>query len=151
MHLKINWKSLLRIFETGRLLHFEKLHNFREACLTNDSEPCFHLQQLAGFTSELLVTFKSSFGELHERTSLFKFITHPHECAVDEAHLTCIPGVSISDFEMEVADLTSSDMWVGKFKSHQSTISWKELHVSEHSLRANTSGLKWENFHPKTN
>ena len=29
----------------------------------------------------------------------------------------CIPGVSIGDFEMEVADLTSSDIWVGKFKS----------------------------------
>ena len=31
--------------------------------------------------------------------------------------MSCIPGVSIGDFEMEVADLTSSDIWVGKFKS----------------------------------
>ena len=32
-------------------------------------------------------------------------------------NISCIPGVSIGDFEMEVADLTSSDIWVGKFKS----------------------------------
>ena len=101
----------IKDIETGRLLHFERLLNFREAC-PSDPEQRFHLQQLAGFTSELLVTFKSRFGEFHERSSLFKFITHPHECAMGEAHLSCIPGVSIGDFEMEVADLTSSDIWV---------------------------------------
>ncbi|KAJ4930969.1 hypothetical protein JOQ06_025270 [Pogonophryne albipinna] len=36
---------------------------------------------------------------------------------VDKIDLTCIPGVSIGDFELEVADLKASDMWMSKFKS----------------------------------
>ncbi|KAJ4944580.1 hypothetical protein JOQ06_013123, partial [Pogonophryne albipinna] len=72
---------------------------------------------LAGFTSNLLQSFKARFGEFRARTGLFKFITHPHECAVDKIDLRCIPGVSIGDFELEVADLKASDMWMGKFKS----------------------------------
>uniref|UniRef100_A0A8C5QD50 General transcription factor II-I repeat domain-containing protein 2A n=1 Tax=Leptobrachium leishanense TaxID=445787 RepID=A0A8C5QD50_9ANUR len=84
--------------ETGRLLHFD-------------------LQQLAGFTSNLLQSFKARFGEFRERTRLFKFITHPHECAVDSADLSYIPDVSIRDFELQAADLKASDMWVNKFKS----------------------------------
>uniref|UniRef100_A0A3Q3IES4 SPIN-DOC-like zinc-finger domain-containing protein n=1 Tax=Monopterus albus TaxID=43700 RepID=A0A3Q3IES4_MONAL len=68
--------------ETGHLLHFEKLREFKDACTASDP-----------------------------------FITHPHECAVDKADLSYIPGVSIRDFEVEVADLKASDMWVNKFKS----------------------------------
>ena len=49
--------------------------------------------------------------------SVLKFITHPHECGVDKADLSYIPGVSIRDFEIEVADLKASDMWMDKFKS----------------------------------
>uniref|UniRef100_A0A3Q3QYD0 HAT C-terminal dimerisation domain-containing protein n=1 Tax=Monopterus albus TaxID=43700 RepID=A0A3Q3QYD0_MONAL len=89
--------------ETGRLLHFEKLREFKD--------------QLAGFTSNLLQSFKARFEEFHEHTHLFKFITHPYECAVDKADLSYIPGVSIRDFEVDVADLKASDMWVDKFKS----------------------------------
>lgn len=36
---------------------------------------------------------------------------------MDKADLSCIPGVSTRDFELEVADLKASDMWVNKFKS----------------------------------
>jgi len=36
---------------------------------------------------------------------------------VNEVDLSYIPGVSIRDFELEVADLKASDMWVNKFKS----------------------------------
>ncbi|KAJ4945074.1 hypothetical protein JOQ06_013612 [Pogonophryne albipinna] len=107
----------LRDIETGRLLHFERLQQFRDACLASDSTRHLDLLQLAGFTSNLLQSFKARFGEFRARTGLFKFITHPHECAVDKIDLRCIPGVSIGDFELEVADLKASDMWMGKFKS----------------------------------
>uniref|UniRef100_A0A673B181 HAT C-terminal dimerisation domain-containing protein n=1 Tax=Sphaeramia orbicularis TaxID=375764 RepID=A0A673B181_9TELE len=70
-----------------------------------------------GFMSDLLQSFKARSGEFREHTRLFKFITHPHECAVDKVDLSYIPGVSIRDFEVEVADLKASDMWVNKFKS----------------------------------
>uniref|UniRef100_A0A673CGC6 HAT C-terminal dimerisation domain-containing protein n=1 Tax=Sphaeramia orbicularis TaxID=375764 RepID=A0A673CGC6_9TELE len=103
--------------ETGRLLHFEKLREFKDACTASDPAQHFDLQQLAGFTSDLLQSFKARFGEFREHTRLFKFITHPHECAVDKVDLSYIPGVSIRDFEVEVADLKASDMWVNKFKS----------------------------------
>ncbi|KAJ4920478.1 hypothetical protein JOQ06_022003 [Pogonophryne albipinna] len=106
-----------RDIETGRLLHFERLQQFRDACLASDSTQHLDLLQLAGFTSNLLQSFKARFGEFRARTGLFKFITHPHECAVDKIDLTCIPGVSIGDFELEVADLKASDMWMSKFKS----------------------------------
>uniref|UniRef100_A0A673AMC9 HAT C-terminal dimerisation domain-containing protein n=1 Tax=Sphaeramia orbicularis TaxID=375764 RepID=A0A673AMC9_9TELE len=103
--------------ETGRLLHFEKLKEFQDACTASDPVQHFNLQQLAGFTSDLLQSLRARFGEFHERTRLFKFITLPHECAVDKVDLSSIPGVSIRDFEVEVADLKASDMWVNKFKS----------------------------------
>ncbi|GLD68387.1 general transcription factor II-I repeat domain-containing protein 2-like protein [Lates japonicus] len=72
---------------------------------------------LAGFTSSLLQSFKARFGEFREHTRLFKFITHPNECSLNTADLSYIPGVSVRDFEAEVADLKASDMWVNKFKS----------------------------------
>lgn len=103
--------------ETGRLLHFEKLKEFINACTLNDSAQYCDLQPLAGFTSNLLQSFKARFVDFRERARLFKFITHPHECEVDEADLSYIPFVSIRDFEIEVADLKASDMWVNKFKS----------------------------------
>nr|XP_033805884.1 general transcription factor II-I repeat domain-containing protein 2-like [Geotrypetes seraphini] len=95
--------------ETGRLLHFEKLGEFKDACTASDPAQHLDLQQLAGFTSNLLQSFKARFGEFRERTRLFKFITHPHECAVDSADLSYIPSVSVRDFELQAADLKASD------------------------------------------
>ncbi|XP_039618299.1 protein ZBED8-like [Polypterus senegalus] len=115
------FKNKLELFitdiETGRLLHFEKLGEFKDACTASDPAQHLDLQQLAGFTSNLLQSFKAHFGEFRERTRFFKFITHTHECAVDSADLSYIPGVSVRDFELQVADLKASDMWVNKFKS----------------------------------
>ena len=62
-------------------------------------------------------SFKVHFEEFRERTSLFKFITHSHECAVNEVDLSYIPGVSIRNFELEVANLKVLVVWVSKFKS----------------------------------
>ena len=103
--------------ETGRLLHFEKLGEFKDMCTSSDPAQHLNIQQLAGFTSNLLQSFKARFGEFREHTRLFKFITHPHECAVDSTDLSCIPGVSVRDFELQAADLKASDMWMNKFKS----------------------------------
>ncbi|XP_053179500.1 general transcription factor II-I repeat domain-containing protein 2-like [Scomber japonicus] len=103
--------------DTCRLLHFEKLGEFKDACTTSDPAQHLDLQQLAGFTSKLRQSFAARFGEFRERTRLFKFITHPHECAVDSADLSYIPGVSVRDFELQAADLKASDMWVNKFRS----------------------------------
>ena len=53
---------------------------------------------------------------VNEKTFIVK--VHRLEKNVEkEKNVSCITGVSIGDFEMEVADLTSSDIWVGKFKS----------------------------------
>ncbi|XP_029448261.1 protein FAM200A-like isoform X1 [Rhinatrema bivittatum] len=103
--------------ETGRLLHFEKLGEFKDACTARDPAQHLDLQQLVSLTSNLLQSFKARFEELRERTRLFKFITHPLECAVDSTDLSYIPGVSVRDFELQAADLKASDMWVNKFKS----------------------------------
>uniref|UniRef100_A0A803K5K3 General transcription factor II-I repeat domain-containing protein 2A-like n=2 Tax=Xenopus tropicalis TaxID=8364 RepID=A0A803K5K3_XENTR len=103
--------------DTGHLLHFEKLGEFKDACTASDPAQHLDLQQLAGFTSNLLEAFKARFGEFREHTHLFKFITYPHECAVDSTDLSYIPGFSAGDFELQVADLKASDMWVNKFKS----------------------------------
>uniref|UniRef100_A0A3B3II42 HAT C-terminal dimerisation domain-containing protein n=1 Tax=Oryzias latipes TaxID=8090 RepID=A0A3B3II42_ORYLA len=86
--------------ETGRLLHFEKLSKFKDQASHLIS--CSHSKR---------------FGEFRERTRLFKFITHPHECAVNSTDLSYIPGVSVRDFELQAADLKASDLWVNKFKS----------------------------------
>uniref|UniRef100_A0A3B5RFG0 DUF4371 domain-containing protein n=1 Tax=Xiphophorus maculatus TaxID=8083 RepID=A0A3B5RFG0_XIPMA len=64
--------------ETGRLLHFEKLRQFKDACTASEPTQNFDLHQLAGFTSSLLQSFKARFGEFHEHSHLFKFITHPN-------------------------------------------------------------------------
>ncbi|KAM4585719.1 general transcription factor II-I repeat domain-containing protein 2A [Fundulus diaphanus] len=103
--------------ETGRLLHFEKLRHFKDVCTASEPTQNFDLRQLAGFTSSLLQSFKTRFGEFREHTRLFKFITHPNESSLNAADLSYIPGVSVRDFEAEVADLKASDMWVNKFKS----------------------------------
>ncbi|KAJ3588721.1 hypothetical protein NHX12_009575 [Muraenolepis orangiensis] len=103
--------------ETGRLLHFEKLSQFKDACTASEPIQNLDLHQLAGCTSSLLQSFKARFGEFREHTRLFKFITHPNECSLNTADLNYIPGVSVRDFEAEVADLKASDMWVNKFKS----------------------------------
>ncbi|CAJ1078465.1 general transcription factor II-I repeat domain-containing protein 2-like [Xyrichtys novacula] len=101
----------------GRLLHFEKLRQFKDACTASEPTKNFDLKQLAGFTSSLLQSFKARFGEFREHTRLFKFITHPNECSLNADDLSYIPAVSVRDFEAEVADLKASDMWVNKFKS----------------------------------
>uniref|UniRef100_A0A3P8SCE9 HAT C-terminal dimerisation domain-containing protein n=1 Tax=Amphiprion percula TaxID=161767 RepID=A0A3P8SCE9_AMPPE len=126
--------------ETGRLLHFEKLREFKDACTASDPVQQFDLQQLAGFTSKLLQSFKACFGEFREHTHLFKFITHPHECAVGKANLSYIPGVSIRDFELEVADLKASDMWWTEMKKLQPADqliikTWNALPVTYHTLQ----------------
>ena len=108
------FENKLKLFiantETGRLLHFEKLGEFKDACTASDPAQHLDLHQLAGFTSNLLQSFKARFGEFRERTRIFKFITHPNECAVDSADLSYIPGVSVRDFELQAADLKASDM-----------------------------------------
>ena len=103
--------------KTGRLLHFEKLREFKDACTASDPAQHLDLQQLADFTYNLLQSFKARFGEFRDHTRLFKFITHPHECAVDSTDLGCIPGISVRDFELQAADLKASDMWINKFNS----------------------------------
>lgn len=97
------FENKLELFITGRLLHFEKLGEFKDACTASDPAQHLDLQQLAGFTSNLLQSLKACFGEFRECTRLFKFITHPHECAVDSADLSYIPGVSVRDFELQAA------------------------------------------------
>ena len=102
--------------ETGRLLHFERLNKFKGAFTACNPTQYFDLQQLVGFTSNLLLSFKVRFEEFRERASLL-FITHPHECTVNEVDLSYIPGVFIRNFDLEVADRKVSDVWVNKFKS----------------------------------
>ncbi len=103
--------------ETGRLLHFDKLRHYKDACPASEHTRNFDLHQLAGFTSSLLQSFKARFGEFREHTRLFRFITNPNECSLNNTDLSYIPGVSLRDFEEELADLKASDMWVYKFKS----------------------------------
>ena len=110
-------KVFIGHIETRCLLHFERMRQFKDACTANDPAQQCDLQQLACFTSSLLQSFKACFVEFRECTHLFKFITHPHECAVDRADLSFIPDVSIKDFVVELADLKASDMWAIKFKS----------------------------------
>lgn len=120
-HAVFPFENKLEVFikdlETGRLLHFEKLREFTEACTASEPTQNFDLHQLAGFTSSLLQSFKARFGEFREHSALFKFTTHPNECSLNTADLSCIPDVSLRDFEAEVADLKASEMWVNKFKS----------------------------------
>ncbi|KAG7475965.1 general transcription factor II-I repeat domain-containing 2-like [Solea senegalensis] len=120
-HAAFAFENKLELFimdlETGRLLHFEKLRQFKDACTASEPTQNFDLHQLAGFTSSLLQSFKARFGDFREHTHLFKFITHPNECSLNTADLSYIPDVSLRDFEVELADLKASDMWVNKFKS----------------------------------
>uniref|UniRef100_A0A3P9HEH3 DUF4371 domain-containing protein n=1 Tax=Oryzias latipes TaxID=8090 RepID=A0A3P9HEH3_ORYLA len=125
--------------ETGRLLHFEKLEEFKDACTASDPFRYLDLQQLTGFTTNLLQSFKVRFGEFRERTYLFNFITHPHECAVDSTDLSYIPGVSVRDFELQAADLKASDLWVNKFKSLN-----EDLERLERQQAELASQHKWE-------
>ena len=93
------FKNKLDLFiaglETGSLLHFETLKNFKDVFTASYPTKYFYLQQLVRFTSNLLQSFKVRFEEFRELTSFFKFISHPHECAVNGADLSYIPGVCI--------------------------------------------------------
>lgn len=53
--------------ETGCLLYFEKLGEFKDVCTGSDPAQHLDLQQLAGFTSNLLQSFKACYGEFRER------------------------------------------------------------------------------------
>uniref|UniRef100_A0A8P4G8E9 SPIN-DOC-like zinc-finger domain-containing protein n=1 Tax=Dicentrarchus labrax TaxID=13489 RepID=A0A8P4G8E9_DICLA len=90
-HAVFAFENKLELFimdlETGRLLHFEKLRQFKDACTASEPTQNFDLHQLAGFTSSLLQSFKARFGEFREHTRLFKFITHPNECSLNTADL----------------------------------------------------------------
>ncbi|GFO28124.1 general transcription factor ii-i repeat domain-containing 2-like protein [Plakobranchus ocellatus] len=110
--------------------------NLKNACTASDPAQHLDLQQLAGFTSNLLQSLKTCFGEFRELTRLFTLIG-----AVDGADLCYIPDVFLRDFELQAADMVASDMLVNKFKSPKNMI-WKDLHDSKHSWRANTSGQK---------
>ena len=65
--------------KTDRLLHFERLKKFKDVFTASNPTQYFDIQQLVGFTSNLLQSFKMRFEEFGERTILFKLITHPHE------------------------------------------------------------------------
>nr|XP_039272193.1 uncharacterized protein LOC120346493 [Styela clava] len=116
---------------TGRLLHFERLKNFKDVITANNPTHDSNLQQLVGFTCILLQSFKARFAEFRERISLFKFITHPYECAVNDVDLSYIPGVCIKNFELEVADLMVSDVCVNKFKSLNENLETLERQQAE--------------------
>uniref|UniRef100_A0A3B3Y521 SPIN-DOC-like zinc-finger domain-containing protein n=1 Tax=Poecilia mexicana TaxID=48701 RepID=A0A3B3Y521_9TELE len=66
-HAVFAFENKLELFimdlETGRLLHFEKLRQFKDACTASEPTQNFDLHQLAGFTSSLLQSFKARFGE----------------------------------------------------------------------------------------
>uniref|UniRef100_A0A3B3BXB9 SPIN-DOC-like zinc-finger domain-containing protein n=1 Tax=Oryzias melastigma TaxID=30732 RepID=A0A3B3BXB9_ORYME len=138
--------------KTGRLLHFEKLKQFKDAYTASEPTQKLDFHQLAAFTSSLLKLFKSRFGEFREHTRLFKLITHRIECSLNAVDLSYIPGVSIRDFEAEVADLKASDMWGNKFKSLNEDLesiarqkaelvnqliikTWNALPVTNHTLQ----------------
>ena len=53
----------------------------------------FDLQQLVGFTYNLLQSFKAPFEKFRKRNCLVKFITHPHECAEGKADLSYLSYV----------------------------------------------------------
>lgn len=57
------FENKLEIFtvdiERGCLLHFEKLREFKDACMASNSAEHFDLQQLAGFTSNHRRSFKA--------------------------------------------------------------------------------------------
>ncbi|KAJ3608478.1 hypothetical protein NHX12_025525 [Muraenolepis orangiensis] len=61
--------------------------------------------------------------------------------SVDKVDLKYIPGVSIRDFELEVADLKVSDMWVStemrKLQPEEQLIltTWNELPVTYHTMQ----------------
>uniref|UniRef100_A0A3Q2STM4 SPIN-DOC-like zinc-finger domain-containing protein n=1 Tax=Fundulus heteroclitus TaxID=8078 RepID=A0A3Q2STM4_FUNHE len=64
----------------------------------------------------------------------------PIQSSLNNADLSYIPGVSVSDFEAEVADLKASDMWVNKFNWRASKYqliikTWKVLPVTYHTLQ----------------
>ena len=63
---------MLKLFivevEIGRRLHFERLNEFKDACIASNLTQHFDLQQQVGFTSNLLQSFKARFGEFRERT-----------------------------------------------------------------------------------
>uniref|UniRef100_A0A3Q2QQW0 HAT C-terminal dimerisation domain-containing protein n=1 Tax=Fundulus heteroclitus TaxID=8078 RepID=A0A3Q2QQW0_FUNHE len=113
--------------ETGRLLHFEKLKHFKDVWTASEPTQNFDLRQLAGFTSSLLQSFKTRFGEFREHTRLFKFITHPNESSLNTADRSYIPGVSVSDFEAELADLKASDMWLNKVAQQKAELASKHM------------------------
>uniref|UniRef100_A0A3B3BWL0 SPIN-DOC-like zinc-finger domain-containing protein n=1 Tax=Oryzias melastigma TaxID=30732 RepID=A0A3B3BWL0_ORYME len=69
--------------KTGRLLHFEKLKQFKDAYTASEPTQKLDFHQLAAFTSSLLKLFKSRFGEFREHTRLFKLITHRIECSLN--------------------------------------------------------------------
>ncbi|XP_067931042.1 uncharacterized protein [Watersipora subatra] len=100
----------IRDVDTGRLLHFERLGEFRDVCTASDPAQHLDFQHLAGFISNLLQSFKGRVREFRECNHLFKFITHINECANDSTDLSYIPGVSVRDFELQAADLRASDV-----------------------------------------
>ncbi|XP_067939665.1 protein FAM200C-like [Watersipora subatra] len=138
----------IRDIDTGCLLHFEKLGEFRDVCTASDPAQHLDLQQLAGFTSNLLQSFKGRFREFRECNRLFKFITHPHDCAVDRADLSFIPGVSVRDFELQATDLRASDVWVNKFKSLNEVLERLARHQAE--LASQHKWAEMKNFNPQT-
>uniref|UniRef100_A0A3B3C526 Uncharacterized protein n=1 Tax=Oryzias melastigma TaxID=30732 RepID=A0A3B3C526_ORYME len=113
--------------KTCRLLHFEKLKQFKDAYTASEPTQKLDFHQLAAFTSSLLKLFKSRFGEFREHTRLFKFITHPIECSLNAVDLSYIPGVSIRDFEAEVADLKASDMWGNNIARQKAELASKHM------------------------
>ena len=105
-----NLELFIEDVEIGRRLHFERLKIFKNACTASNSTQHFGLQQQVGFTSNLLQSFKARFGGFRGGTCLFKFITHSHKGTLDKPDLSYIPGVSIRELELEVADLKASHM-----------------------------------------
>ena len=87
----------IRDIESGRVLHFKTLRAYREDFLERDPAHHFDLRQLAAFTSDLLMSFKSCFADFRRHADLFKVLTHPHVCTVDAQNLSVIPGISIGD------------------------------------------------------
>lgn len=134
------FESKLELFindiESGRLMHFDTLRAFRENQHANEPTCEIELSQLTAFTSDLLMSFKARFVDFRAHRNLFRFITHPHETTLNDDQLSIIPGTSIANFELEMADLKSSDIWLCKFvtlnANLENVICQRELLAKQH-------------------
>ncbi|KAK1875444.1 General transcription factor II-I repeat domain containing protein 2, partial [Dissostichus eleginoides] len=99
-----------RDVQKGTFSHFPSLREFKEA---HNHINCEYLQRAI---IEMQTAFGQRFSEFRKEKNTLSFPVTPLDIDPSMLNMSTFTGVSLTDLEIELADIADKELWVSKFK-----------------------------------